>query len=300
MNKIEINKIEISKWIHTVISALIGGVIGAAIIISLPEKTKFDKLEVRDLVITDQAEFLSAGKNKTPEVLIKDGNVFVNNTIACKRLVGSQVQGHIFVTNKMLTSPDDLVNNGNKPWRFFTEISSTNERGGEIIVRSAAGAISGAELNVLPTNGWAIRAGYLEGDQPELSFISNVTKEVIPVAILKNDPLANHNSAFPFPINGGSINNTSAPVINSQLDNNPVTDSGAVKSNMLNAANPFDNLSTDNLSTHNPKFSSANTAPITNTNTNNSNSPIVSMPHIVQPLNQNIANKDLNENIKPQ
>ncbi|MDR2642697.1 MAG: hypothetical protein LBC74_07875 [Planctomycetaceae bacterium] len=167
---------------NTVISALVGGIVGAAVVFFLSGK-KFDKLEVRDLTITGQATALSA--DKKPEILIKNGSILVNNVIGGTRVVGTQVQGHVFVANRMLTSPDDLVRNINTQWKFYTEIGSSREHGGEIIVRSASGAISGSRLENLPTSGWMLRAGYIDADRPDISFHSNLTKEVMPVGIYR-------------------------------------------------------------------------------------------------------------------
>ncbi|MDR1924215.1 MAG: hypothetical protein LBQ66_07565 [Planctomycetaceae bacterium] len=175
------------KLVNTIISALVGGVVGAAVVFFVTGKTKFDTLEVRDLKITEQATLLSADK-KQPNVLIKDGSVLVDNFLVGKRVVGAQLQGHVFVANRMLTTPDNVMSNANVEWKFYTEIGSTTERGGEVIVRSAAGAIAGQKLDKLPTDGWFFRTGYDDKNRPDISFIQNLTKEVMPVAILRMQP----------------------------------------------------------------------------------------------------------------
>ncbi|MDR2171877.1 MAG: hypothetical protein LBP59_17165 [Planctomycetaceae bacterium] len=252
--------------VNSVVSALIGGIVGASVIFFAPAKSKFDKIEVRELNITEQATLLSADKKKS-EVVIKNGSVLVANVLGGVRLVGNQVQGHIFIANRMLTSPDNLVLNNNTQWRFFTEIGSSVERGGEIIVRSATGAISGNRLDNIPVNGWAFRAGYADGERPDLSFTSNLTKEIMPVALLKRslDPAntAGKTAANvtgitnPNPANTPNNINPITTPITTPLPNKPVAANAANTTN-TNVNNPLN-------TTNNPLHKTAATPPTPNT-----------------------------------
>ncbi|MDR1478942.1 MAG: hypothetical protein LBJ00_08365 [Planctomycetaceae bacterium] len=215
-----------NKLVSTVISALVGGIVGAAVVFFVPVKSNFDTLNVRELNITGQARVISA--DKKPEVLIKDGGVFATNVLVGARVVGTQIQGHVLIANRMLTSPDNLLMAANTQWQFYTEIGSTKERGGEIIVRSASGAVSGKDLDNTPKDGWALRAWYMDGEKPDVSFLSNKTQEIRPIAILKRvvsqdagtDKTAT--SVFADP---------SAPITSSPLSN-------PIPNNPLSTANP--------------------------------------------------------------
>jgi hypothetical protein len=160
------------------------------VVFLIPEKTKFDTLEVRELNITGQAQVFSGDKeNKDkPDVLINVGGVFARHSLVGERVVGRQMQGHIFVANRMLTSPDDLIGTPITQWSFFTDIGSSTEKGGEVIVRSKSGAVSGTNLDKIEPDGWVLRAGYIDGDKPDVSFFSNKTKEIRPVAMFRIDP----------------------------------------------------------------------------------------------------------------
>ena len=148
---------------NSVVSALVGGIVGAAVVFFVGGKTKFDSLEVADLKITKSATLVNAeGKD---DVVIREGSVLANNVILGKKFIGTQYQGHVFVGNRMFTSPDDLVTTPMDKWRFFTEMGSTLDAGGEMIVRSANGAnIVGQETN----SGVLLRAGFNTDNSPQL------------------------------------------------------------------------------------------------------------------------------------
>ncbi|MCL2711296.1 MAG: hypothetical protein FWE95_10485, partial [Planctomycetaceae bacterium] len=108
------------------ISALIGGVVGAAVVLfvtgqnpaslSLEETAhaqierlfmpgpgvpaevpngKFKTLEVERLIITEQAVLNNAEGN--PEVFIRDGSVLAEKVIIGQKLIGQKIQGHAIV-----------------------------------------------------------------------------------------------------------------------------------------------------------------------------------------------------------
>ena len=180
------------------ISALIGGIVGAFVVLLVtghlsPEQAvhaqneqelptrKFKAIEVEDLVVTNKAVLQnSEGKE---DVVIKDGSVLANNVVLGKKFIGTQYQGHVFVANRMFTSPDDLVATPMDQWRFFTECGSTVENGGEIIVRSANGPnIVGKPIN----EGLQLRAGFDSDNQPQLFARDNTNGVTVPYVRERN------------------------------------------------------------------------------------------------------------------
>ena len=171
------------KLMNSVVSALVGGIVGAVVVFFVGSKTKFDSLEVASLRITKEATLLNAeGKD---DVVIREGSVLANNVVLGKKFIGTQYQGHVFVGNRIFTSPDDLVTTPMDRWRFFTEMGSTLDAGGEMIVRSANGAnLVGQEIN----SGVLFRAGFDVNNTPQLFVRGNETGAIFPVAIMRPAP----------------------------------------------------------------------------------------------------------------
>lgn len=180
------------KIISSVISALIGGAVGAAVVFFLgnSSKTQFESLEVGNLKITQSAVLVSAeGKE---DVVLKDGSVLANNVILGKKFIGTQYQGHVMVANRMFTSPDDLVATPMEKWRFFTEIGASNEMGGEVVVRSPNGAnIVGQPVNT----GIFLRTGFDQNDNPQVFARLNENGVTLPVPFMR--PNTQQNAAAP-------------------------------------------------------------------------------------------------------
>jgi hypothetical protein len=183
------------------ISALIGGVIGAVVVLfvagqkAMFEETahaqigqffmpapdvsdgKFKTLEVERLIITEQAELRNAeGK---PELFIRDGSVLAEKRILGNKLVGQHVQAHSIVANRMFATPDNLVSTPREEWRFFTEIGATNDAGGEVVIRSFAGS---ATVGVPTNTGSLLRLGYSPEQQPQILAFENSDRSPIPVS----------------------------------------------------------------------------------------------------------------------
>ncbi|MDR0390263.1 MAG: hypothetical protein LBH59_00010 [Planctomycetaceae bacterium] len=252
---------------NTLVSALVGGVVGASVVF-FASGQKFDKLEVHDLTVTGEAKMKSGDDDKQPEVVIKNGSIIVSNVVVATRMVSTQMQGHVFVANRILTSPDDLIKNANTQWKFFTEIGSSHEQGGEIIVRSATGSISGNKLENIPSNGWMFRAGYTN-NQPDIVFFSNETKEVMPIVVLKqtDEPItatglgtgktaANVNTPPNTPNNltlPANTNITTPPINHSII---PTPQTGGNTANTANTNSQFHNTNRNN---HTPIPNVANT-----------------------------------------
>jgi gas vesicle protein len=302
-----------NKFAHTIISALVGGIVGAMVVFLLPvkspDKAKFDQLEVRDLIITEQAALYAADKKsesekksddstkdekkeKRPDVLIKNGGIYATNVILSTRLISKQIQGAVLIGNRMFTSPDDVVNNQSSYWKFYTEIGSSIEKGGEIIVRSSTGGLLvGKDQTPAPAAGWALRAGYMDGDRPDISFYSNLTKEIMPVAILRRTVTPET-----------PAEKTASNAAIKTPPPNPITTSGGnvtmptMPNNPLSPVNPLDNSNVK------PDFTGASVTPITTpittpTTSSNANPAMVNSP--IVPTNPSVADANKAENNKP-
>ncbi|MDR0520759.1 MAG: hypothetical protein LBH00_02775, partial [Planctomycetaceae bacterium] len=170
--------------VNTVISAVIGGVVGAAVMFfGGSSSPKYKELTVGKLVIEEQAT-LKNSKDGKDDVVIKEGSVLANNVVLGKKFIGTQFQGHVFVANRMLTTPDDLIAAPMDKWRFCTEIGSSSVAGGEIVVRSADGA---AFVGQKIVNGVLIRTGFDEESNPQIWAFQNANKQFSKVSF---DPSA--------------------------------------------------------------------------------------------------------------
>ena len=170
------------KIVTAVIAGLIGGIFGACAVLFFSGKTTFEHLEVGNLTITRQATLLD--KDGKDDIVLKEGSVLANNLILGKKFIGTQYQGRVFVGNHIFTSPDDLVATPMEQWRFFTEIRSSNDTGGEMIVRSPNGANTvGQPVN----NGSLLRTGFNNNDQPQMFFHVNQSGLRVPVAFAVPD-----------------------------------------------------------------------------------------------------------------
>ncbi|MDR2115099.1 MAG: hypothetical protein LBP87_01835 [Planctomycetaceae bacterium] len=192
------------KIVSSLFAALIGGIVGACVVFFMSGKTKFEALEVGSLTITKQATLLNAeGKD---DVVIKEGSVLANNVILGKKFIGQQYQGHVFVGNRIFTSPDDLMATSMEKWKFFTEIGSSEKVGGELIVRSPHGAnVVGQPVN----DGILFRAGFGEDDAPQLFVKSNQNGGTLHIPFLP--PRQQPNAETPQENGTGTPANAAAP-----------------------------------------------------------------------------------------
>ena len=180
------------------ISAIIGGVVGAVVVLFVtgpkptleetayaqlerenvlePPSGKFKTLEVEELIITNQA--MLRDKDGKAEVVIKDGSVLVENVILAKKLIGRQIQGHAVAANRVFLSPDDLVSTPMEQWRFFVEIGASIDTGGEIVVRSVDGS---ATVNKATTEGAFIRTGFDPESRPQIIAFKSSDRSLIPI-----------------------------------------------------------------------------------------------------------------------
>jgi len=182
------------------ISSLIGGIVGAVVVLAatgqistvLPLGTlhaqdgaetvldlpsgKFKEIEVEKLVITGEASLLN--KERNPEVIIRDGSVLAENVILGKKVTAKQIQAHAVVGNRLFCTPDDLIATPMEQWRFFVEIGSSPESGGEVVVRSADGS---AMVGQVTNKGTMLCTGFDPEGMPNIIAIQNGDRSRVPV-----------------------------------------------------------------------------------------------------------------------
>jgi len=174
-----------NQMINAIMSAIVGGAVGAGVVFfvgGVGGKVDLDNLEtanlkVASLTITDQAVLLNEEGN--PVVILREGSILADNVILAKKFVGRQLQGHAIVANRLFTTPDDLIATPMDQWRFFAEIGSSPDTGGEVVIRSDKGfALVGR-----PTSGGALlRVGFDTEAKPQLLGINNITRSVMPIS----------------------------------------------------------------------------------------------------------------------
>ena len=169
---------------NTVVSAIVGGVIGAGVVFfGAAQNTSGDltdlavkNLKVENLTITEQASLLN--KEGREEVVLKEGSVLAENVVLAKKVISRQVQGHAIVANRVFTTPDDLIGTPMENWRFMAELGSSTEAGGEVVVRSANGA---ASVNKATMGGALLRMGYDPEYRPQILALQNVDRSPLQI-----------------------------------------------------------------------------------------------------------------------
>jgi len=169
---------------NTVVSAIVGGVIGAGVVFFGAAKNTSGELtdltvknlKVENLTITEQASLLN--KEGREEVVLKEGSVLAENVVLAKKIIARQVQGHAIVANRVFTTPDDLIATPMESWRFFAEIGSSIEAGGEVVVRSANGA---AAVNRPTNTGALLRMGYDPEARPQILALQNFDRSPLQI-----------------------------------------------------------------------------------------------------------------------
>jgi hypothetical protein len=169
---------------NTVVSAIVGGIVGAGVVFfagnTVDNKDikngEMQELKVAKLTITDQATLLN--KEGNPEVVLKEGSILAENVIFGKKVVARQMQGHAIVANRVFTTPDDLIATPMENWRFYAEIGSSVEAGGEVVVRN----VQGPSVINKPTNGGALfRMGYDPEQRPQMLAMHNPNRSPLEI-----------------------------------------------------------------------------------------------------------------------
>ena len=168
--------------VNTVIGAVVGGIIGAGVVFfaGTGNTTHFKNLTVDNLTITEQAQLVTeVDGEQIPMLVIRDGSLMAENVIFARKLVGTQLQGHAIVANRVFTTPDNLFTTPMEQWRFFAEIGASSDAGGEIVVRSAAGP---AVVNQATRMGALLRMGFDTENQPQIFGMQNVDRSILRVS----------------------------------------------------------------------------------------------------------------------
>jgi hypothetical protein len=163
--------------VNTVMSAIVGGIVGAGVVFFAGGKTdlknaEFENLQVGKLTITKEALLLNK-EGTMPEVALRDGSILAENVILGKKVIAQQMQGHAIVANRMLATPDNLITTPMDQWRFFAEIGATTDAGGEFVVRSVNGP---ASINKPINTGVLFRMGYDPEQRPQMLAIQNASR----------------------------------------------------------------------------------------------------------------------------
>ena len=169
---------------NTVISAIVGGIVGAGVVFfasgnKVNDNLEMENLKVANLTITTQATLLNAEGN--PELFIRDGSILAEKVILGNKLVGQQLQAHAMVANRFFATPDNLVHTPMEQWRFYAEIGASTDAGGEIVVRDINGP---ASVGRPTTTGALLRHGFTPEGMPQMLAIHNTNRS--PMEITQN------------------------------------------------------------------------------------------------------------------
>ena len=127
-----------SGWFNTAFSALVGGVIGAVIVIAcgpyflpgLPET--IEKLKVKELIVSEKMMLWEDGQEDC-SLLIQNGGI-----LGKTRIIATQFCANTVTANAILTTPDNPLKPLNE-CEIFTEMASSKNEGGMLTVRSPNG-----------------------------------------------------------------------------------------------------------------------------------------------------------------
>jgi len=124
-----------SGWSNTVVSAIVGGVVGALVATvcgSFMAPKSFDKLKVGELVVSDKIMLWEDGKDGA-SLLVQNGGIW-----ATTRVIGQQICGNAILANCVLTTPDPHITPLDQ-CTIYTEMGSSTAEGGLLMVRSPDG-----------------------------------------------------------------------------------------------------------------------------------------------------------------
>ena len=169
-----------SGTLNTVISAVVGGVVGAVVAFAcgafsakgvsesaIPET--IDKLKVRELIVSDKMMLWEDGKEDA-SLLMQNGGI-----LAKTRVIATQFCGNTVTANALLTTPDNPL----KPLQeceFYTEMASSKNEGGMLTVRSPDGGNILGNPNGIQS-GTAFTITYDPQSNPVCFFRKNDTGE---------------------------------------------------------------------------------------------------------------------------
>jgi len=179
----------------SLVSAVLGGIVGAALVLYLGGNThknpdSFDKLKVKELVVSEKFLLWKDGKDDA-DLLIQDGGI-----LARTKVIATQVCGNAILGNYVYTTPDDFIKKPLGQCAIYTEMASRADQGGIFTVRSAKGP------NTLDPNG--IKSG--------LAYTVAFDGNEVPLCVIrKNATMENMLMFDPKPFMAGGLAGASAP-----------------------------------------------------------------------------------------
>ena len=168
--------------VNTVIGAVVGGIIGAGVVFFAGNSSKahYENMTVGDLTVTGMVQLVTeVDGEQIPMLVLRDGSLMAENVIFARKLVGTQLQGHAIVANRLFTTPDNLFTTPMEQWRFFAEIGASSDAGGELVIRSAAGP---AMVNHPTRMGSLIRVGFDTENGPQIFGMRNVDRSILGIS----------------------------------------------------------------------------------------------------------------------
>ncbi|MDR1959419.1 MAG: hypothetical protein LBQ54_10335 [Planctomycetaceae bacterium] len=187
------------KIFLSIIAAVVGGVVGAAATMFLPQKSagelagNLDELTVKKLKVSDTLYLWPEGKDD-PDLVMTNGGV-----LARTRIIATQLCGNILMGNAVFTTPDNPQTQVDQ-CRIYTEMGSNPKTGGALVVRSPSGP------NVLSQgvaqSGHSYNVGYDEKDGLWGYAMDNVSKDRALMALVPIKPRQQDGQQQP-PAEGG-------------------------------------------------------------------------------------------------
>jgi hypothetical protein len=165
------------KIINSFLSAIIGGAVAFAVVYSTGRTapTNADVFKVKSLEVADSITLRSPENGEEMIVLRNDGLIFAKNKVATEHFLGKQFSGQILVGNRVMVSPDDLINTTPETWQFLAELGGNLETGGELFVRSPHG---GNHVGKGVVDGQSVKIGFDKNDLLQFFALNNQNKEV--------------------------------------------------------------------------------------------------------------------------
>ncbi len=192
------------KFYHSALSAVVAGLVAYAVVYVTDNDSKTDEagtLKVKSLEIAETLTLKSPENGEDMVVLRNDGLIFSKNKIASEHFLGKQFSGQILVGNRVMVSPNDLVNSHPESWQFLAELGGNLETGGELFVRSAHG---GNAVGKGVSGGQFIKIGFDKNDLLQFFAVNNTNKEVQVLALQQpktdnaaSEPLAERSTVAP-------------------------------------------------------------------------------------------------------
>lgn len=170
------------KIINSLLSALVGGTVALAVVWSTSQGVvvNVDFLKVKSLEVAESLTLKSPDSGEEMVVLRNDGLIFAKNKVATEHFLGKQFSGQILVGNRLMVSPNDLVNTTPETWQFLSELGGNVETGGELLIRSPRG---GNFVGKGALSGQSIKMGFDKNDLLQFFALNNQSKEVQVLAL---------------------------------------------------------------------------------------------------------------------